>query len=202
MLGRLGARPLRPPTAPDELSTGSCRSSACCRPDVAEPFASVRPDAGRHRQSSLRRREAHLLVTGVVLAVAFDAPFIFVSKAEQYHLIALGAILALTGAFEVLSRSCPRERRAALASALALRCCHSCPHAQHRGRLRAVLGYHARRMRSSIVGRAEIQQWLRDKAAACRGGTLVPLPARSPVRPKYGRADEQGRRFVDVGTPC
>ena len=92
----------------------------------------------------LRRREAHLLVTGVVLAVAFDAPFVFISKAEQYHLIALGAVLALTGAVEVvIARAGARApARACVGAGARVRVVRAA-HQAHRRRLRAVLRHHA-----------------------------------------------------------
>lgn len=150
----------------------------------------------------LRRREAHLLVTGVVLAVAFDAPFVFVSKAEQYHLIALGAVLALTGAVEVVVSLVPaRAPRIALASALALAFLPFVPLTRHIAGDFEPCSAITLRTDDIVVDwwvvPPEIQAWLRGKAAACRAGTLIPLPNALPSATwAYGvELDEQGRRF-------
>ena len=129
----------------------------------------------------LRHREAHLLVTGVVLALAFDAPFVFISKAEQYHLIALGAVLALTGAIEVLvSLAPPRVPQLAVASALAVATLPFVPLTRNIADDFAPCSAITLRTDDIVVDwwvvPHEIQQWLRRKADACRSGTLVPLP--------------------------
>ena len=150
----------------------------------------------------LRRREAHLLVTGVVLAVAFDAPFVFVSKAEQYppHRAWRGprADGRVRGAGLARARRAPR---AALASALALALLPFVPLTRNIADDFAPCSAITLRTDEIVVDwwvvPHEIQQWLRDKAAACRGGTLVPLPgAISSATWAYGvELDEQGRRF-------
>jgi hypothetical protein len=62
-------------------------------------FAILLPVAGV-AAAWVRRERAALfcLAGGVALAALFDLPFAFVTKVEQYHLIATGASLALTGA--------------------------------------------------------------------------------------------------------
>jgi hypothetical protein len=43
-----------------------------------------------------------LIAAGLAVALGFDAPFALVSKREQYHLIALGSVLALAGAAQAI----------------------------------------------------------------------------------------------------
>ncbi len=44
-------------------------------------------------------REARLTMTsGIVIALLFNLPFVFITKAEQMHLVALGAVLLVAGA--------------------------------------------------------------------------------------------------------
>ena len=208
MLGRLGGYgPL--PTADrawTNFSTGLVRvfrQLPAKRP--WEPFASAFCQALIATGTVLgllRRREAHLLVTGVVVAVAFDAPFVFVSKAEQYHLVAFGAVLALTGAFEVLVSLAPaRAPRIALASALALALLPFVPLTRNIADDFAPCSAITLRTDDIVVDwwvvPPEIQAWLRAKPAACRAGTLVPLPgAISSATWAYGvEVDEQGRQF-------
>ncbi len=150
----------------------------------------------------LRRREVHLLVTGVVLAVAFDAPFVFVSKAEQYHLIALGAVLALAGAIDVLVSLVPTGViRLAMASALAIATLPFVPLTRNIADDFAPCSAITLRTDDIVVDwwvvPHEIQQWLRRKADACRAGTLVPLPAGIATATfAYGlEQDEEGRQF-------
>lgn len=150
----------------------------------------------------VRRREVHLLVSGIVLAVAFDAPFVFVSKAEQYHLIALGAVLALTGAIEVLIALVPpRVPQLAVTSALAVALLPFVPLTRNIAEDFAPCSAITLRTDDIVVDwwvvPPEIQDWLRGKAAACRAGTLVPLPrALRSATWAYGvEVDEHGRRF-------
>ncbi|MEZ5318885.1 MAG: hypothetical protein R2752_15905 [Vicinamibacterales bacterium] len=74
--------------------------------------------------TALVRRPAHatwLFVAGLTIAVAFDLPFALVTKAEQLHLVTLGAVIALTGAIEIVltSLQAPALRRLATATAAA-----------------------------------------------------------------------------------
>lgn len=48
------------------------------------------------------RRAIDLLLTGLVVGGAFVLPFALVVKIEQYHLVALGAVLTLAGAVDIL----------------------------------------------------------------------------------------------------
>jgi hypothetical protein len=48
------------------------------------------------------RRAIDLVLTGLIVAGAFVLPFALVTKVEQYHLVALGAVLTLAGAIDIL----------------------------------------------------------------------------------------------------
>jgi hypothetical protein len=148
-----------------------------------------------------RRREVHLLLTGIVIAVAFDAPFVFVSKAEQYHLIALGGALALAGAIDVILSLVPaRWPSLALAWALGLAALSFIPLTRNVADDFAPCSPITLRTDAIVldwwVVPPEIQDWLRAKPAACREGRLVPLPdALTTATWAYGAdVDEQGRR--------
>jgi hypothetical protein len=52
--------------------------------------------------SFFRRDRAYLFFSGLAIAVFFNLPFIFVSKAEQFHLLALGAVIALAAAMDAI----------------------------------------------------------------------------------------------------
>jgi hypothetical protein len=208
MLGRLGGYGPLPAfdRAWTNFSTGLVRvfrQLPAKRP--WEPFVSVFAQtlvAAGTVLGLLRRREAHLLVTGVVLAIAFDAPFVFISKAEQYHLIALGAVLALTGAVEVLVSLVPaRAPRVAIASALALAFVPFVPLTRNIADDFAPCSAITLHTDDIVVDwwvvPTEIRSWLRGKAAACTAGTLTPLP-RALRRATWGygvEMDEQGRPF-------
>jgi hypothetical protein len=47
-------------------------------------------------------RPVHLMLTGAVVALAFNLPFVMVTKLEQLHLVATGAVFVLAGAASAL----------------------------------------------------------------------------------------------------
>jgi hypothetical protein len=49
-------------------------------------------------------RSVFVAATGLAIVLAFNLPFVLVSKAEQYHLLALGAVVALSGVADGLWR--------------------------------------------------------------------------------------------------
>ena len=51
---------------------------------------------------SRERFPLFLIAAGTAVALGFDAPFVLVSKREQYHLIALGSVLAMAGAAQAM----------------------------------------------------------------------------------------------------
>ena len=65
------------------------------------------------------RGTRHLFATGVGIALMFDLPFLFVSKAEQMHLVALGAVLALTAATLAIGEAFPSRGGGVLAAGVA-----------------------------------------------------------------------------------
>jgi hypothetical protein len=60
----------------------------------------------------------YLLISGAVFALAFNLPFIFVTKHEQMHLVATGAVLVLTAAMTALFTSTPPPWRYAAGAVL------------------------------------------------------------------------------------
>jgi hypothetical protein len=65
----------------------------------------------RDRQAGAGR---FAMAAGAVIALLFDAPFAFVSKAEQMHLVATGAVLVLTGGVAAMLRGAALPLRAVL----------------------------------------------------------------------------------------
>jgi hypothetical protein len=55
-----------------------------------------------------------LMTVGILAVAAFNIPFAFVTKAEQWHLLTLGAVLVLTGAWFALWQSAPAPLRVGL----------------------------------------------------------------------------------------
>ena len=207
MLGRLGG--YGPPPHLDQAWTnfitgllGVFRQVPARRPwqGVASVFSQAVLAAGAIG-GIIRRREAHLLATGLVIAIFFDAPFVFVAKAEQYHLVALGAVLALAGAIDVIVSIAPRGLgRAAAVAAMALASLSFLPPARSMADDFAPCSPITLRTDAIVldwwVVPPEIQDWLRDKPAACREHRLVPLPAAlMSATWAYGAdVDEHGRR--------
>jgi hypothetical protein len=60
----------------------------------------------------------YLLVSGAVFALAFNLPFIFVTKHEQMHLVATGGVLVLTAAMTAVLTGTRRPWRYGVAAAL------------------------------------------------------------------------------------
>ena len=63
------------------------------------------------------RRASYLLAAGLVVALGFDLPFMLVTKREQYHLVALGSVLALSGAAQAILALPVRAARRAITGA-------------------------------------------------------------------------------------
>ncbi|HJR61482.1 MAG TPA: hypothetical protein VJ813_18890 [Vicinamibacterales bacterium] len=52
-----------------------------------------------------------IMMTGLVITLGFNLPFALVSKREQYHLVALGAVLLLAGSVDALRTAAGRVSR-------------------------------------------------------------------------------------------
>ena len=80
--------------------TGVFRLVPADRPwqPVASWFATLLPVAALVGWRSVTRGARATLLAGVVIAVLFNLPFVFVTKPEQVYLVGLGAAIALTGA--------------------------------------------------------------------------------------------------------
>jgi hypothetical protein len=57
------------------------------------------------------RLSLRLLLIGVTVVVCFNLPFVLVSKREQYHLLALGAVIALSGAANAVVNAAGRKAK-------------------------------------------------------------------------------------------
>lgn len=124
----------------------------------------------------------YLLGCGALLALAFNAPFYLVAKAEQYHLVGLGCVVMLAGALHAIEdalRSRPRIGQpiavAALSGALSFLPVTRDIVADFAPCTPATL-YTDNIALGWWVVPSEFKQWLRDKALGCRAGApFVPL---------------------------
>ena len=65
---------------------------------AASWFVSIAPLSGLVLWRRLPREMRVTMLSGIVIALLFNLPFVFITKAEQMHLVALGAVLLLAGA--------------------------------------------------------------------------------------------------------
>ena len=79
--------------------SGTLRLTPADRPwqPLASGFATSLPIVAMFLWTRARSGGRTLLVVGFVMALLFNLPFVFVSKAEQMHLVATGAVLVLAG---------------------------------------------------------------------------------------------------------
>jgi hypothetical protein len=150
-----------------------------------------------------QRLAVYLTLAGVLTVVTFNLPFVFVSKAEQYHLLAIGAVLVLLGLFLACVRLVPRPAARRLAVAV----CWAAvvPFALVARNIAADFspcGALNLRAAGIVAGWWMVPQELKDALArapaACRAGTRPPGPASLPIVTwgAYGNeTDELGRTF-------
>lgn len=156
--------------------------------------------------SFFRRRHAYLWLAGLGIAIGFNAPFVFVTKAEQYHLVALGAVIMLAASAEAIISLVPiRLPRALATGAVVLASFSFLPVTWNiasdfapcsRGTL------YTDTLSDWWIVPVEIQDWLHAKDAACGAGTLVPLPAALDTATwGFGpETDEAGQRYQWTST--
>jgi hypothetical protein len=128
----------------------------------------------------LRRESRYLILVGLWIAAVFNAPFVLVSKAEQFHLIAFGASVVLAAACDALIGWWPvaAARRLATMAALAALATFV-PLSRHIAADFAPCS--AITLGTDEIARGwpvvppEIKAWLADKPARCAAGALVPL---------------------------
>lgn len=87
---------------------------------AASLFSTVLPVAGAIALWRASATTRFLFAAGVLLALAFNLPFVFVSKGEQMHLVTAGAVLVLTASAAALLEAVPRRTtRLAIAALVA-----------------------------------------------------------------------------------
>jgi hypothetical protein len=153
---------------------------------------------------SFRRQSAgrYLFVVGILTAVFFNLPFVLVSKAEQFHLVAMGIVIALTGSIQAIVESVPRgSKRAGVAVVISACLLTLVPLSRH------IAGDFApcssQTFRTDALAADwwivpdEIQAWLRAKPDACKMAAPAPLTdTLDTVSWAYGfEPDELGRTF-------
>ena len=85
---------------------------------MASWFVTLAPAAAVLSWRRITGPVRYVLVCGALLALAFNLPFIFVTKNEQMHLVATGAVVVLTGAMATVLDSMSRHWRHAAAVVL------------------------------------------------------------------------------------
>jgi hypothetical protein len=125
------------------------------------------------------RRALFIISAGLVIAFGFDVPFALVSKREQYHLLALGAVLLLAGvahAFEPLMVRHPRPAViGAVVVTLPLALLGRSQAADFAPCSAAVTAMDDAAASWWVVS-VEIKTWVREKSERCRNGeSLSPL---------------------------
>jgi hypothetical protein len=166
---------------------------------MASIFSTTVIIAGLALAAIRRNRTAYLLLAGLMVVLFFGAPFALVTKVEQYHLLALGAVIVLTGGIELLIESGPRVARlavgavvaAASLSLLAVTRNIAADFAPCSANIQIV---DALAVEWSVVP-PEIRDWLRAKPAACANGSVTPLASALPAATwsSGGAPDDHGR---------
>jgi hypothetical protein len=119
----------------------------------------------------------YIMSSGLIITLGFNAPFALVSKREQFHLLALGAVMLLAGAAVALHAIAARWPRTAALIAVVV----TLPLALH-ARSQAADFFPCapivvdldRAATGWWVVPAEVNAWLDQKALACREGTAHP----------------------------
>ena len=132
---------------------------------------------------SLFRREAlYLFLVGIFTAAAFNLPFALVSKVEQYHLVTLGAVIALVGAAEGIIGLLPGTIAPMAATALvAVPLLSFVPLTRHVVQDFAPCAPYTLTTDEIVTGwgvvvvPTEIQAWLRAKPGSCATGGATPI---------------------------
>lgn len=153
---------------------------------------------------SFRRLSAgrYLFAAGMLMAVCFNAPFVLVSKAEQFHLVAMGVVVALIGGIQAIMDALPRSRiQPAVAAVIGAGAMSFLPLTRDIARDFAPCASNTLRTDALAadwwIVPDEIQAWLRAKPDACKAGTVGPLTEQlETVSWAYGlEPDEAGRPF-------
>lgn len=139
------------------------------------------------------RRPAAIMMTGLVITLGFNVPFALVSKREQYHLLALGAVVLLAGVVDALQMSAGKRSRhvlfAAVVASLPLALLSRTQAAAFRPCAAPVLNVDAEASGWWVLPR-EIRAWLTQKKERCDAGLAPPAIATLPVI-SWGLLDEE-----------
>jgi hypothetical protein len=141
------------------------------------------------------RRALFLVAAGLTLAFGFNLPFALVSKAEQYHLVTLGAVLTLAGASQAVWAAAARpSMRWALGVSLVAATIPLSVTARHRAEMflpcaPGVLNID-RGMNAWWVVPAELKPWFDVKTQRCAAGQAPPPLSTLPMV-SWGLYDEE-----------
>jgi hypothetical protein len=149
----------------------------------------------------LRRRwtSVYLLGCGLVIGLLFNLPFYLVAKAEQYHLVGLGCVVALAGGMDAL-QSVWKSATVRTAIGVALAAAGLCFLPLTRNIASDFSPCSAITLSTDDIALGwwvvphEVREWIRAKPAACKAGDPVPLTqALATATWAYGReTDESG----------
>jgi hypothetical protein len=132
------------------------------------------------------RTGRYLIAAGLTLLLVFNLPFALVTKQEQYHLLIVGAVIALGGAVDALRSVASRTwMRQAVATAAFLVLIPMALVARHAASDFAPCSSMTLSTDALAAGwysvPTEIKEWLARKAEACRSGSEPPALDALPV---------------------
>jgi hypothetical protein len=139
------------------------------------------------------RRPVVLMMTGLIITLGFNVPFALVSKREQYHLIALGAVVLLAGVVDAFQIGAGKRSRfvlcAAVVASMPLALLSRTQAAAFRPCAAPVLNADAEASGWWVLPR-EIRSWLTQKKEQCDAGLAPQALATLPVI-SWGLHDEE-----------
>jgi hypothetical protein len=128
-------------------------------------------------------REARVtMIGGIVIALLFNLPFVFITKAEQMHLVTLGAVLLLAGAcggLLAVTRGMPSRAVVALICAAGVACLGAVAHdiAQDFAPYGPVVLAHDEMVRGWAAVPIDLRAYLERKRSAEASQSLSPDPS-------------------------
>ena len=149
---------------------------------AASLFATLLPIAGLMALPRAHPPTRFLFAAGALLALAFNLPFVFVSKNEQMHLVTMGAVLVLTASAAAILEATPRRGvRIVSAAIIAAGFASFASVARHISTDFAPFGpivlSHDDLVKDWAAVPQELREYLRRKLEPGAAGTLSPNPA-------------------------
>jgi Dolichyl-phosphate-mannose-protein mannosyltransferase len=142
----------------------------------------------------------YLIGCGALIAVVFDLPFYLVAKAEQYHLLGLGVVIAIAGGADAFHRAIDnRAGRAVLGFVALAPACAFLPITRNIAQDFAPCSantLYTDSLSDWAAVPAEVRRWLAAKPQACKEH-LTPLPDALSIA-----VWAKGREIDETGVPA